>query len=85
MKILLTGGGSAGHVTVNLALIPILLESGWEVVSIGSHDGIERQLLSNLGIKYYGIATGKMRRYFAWRNFSDTFRVLKGIMEASNR
>ena len=83
MKILLTGGGSAGHVTVNLALIPMLIESGWEIVYIGSNDGIERKLLSNLKVKYYGISTGKLRRYFSWRNFSDLFRVLKGIAEAS--
>lgn len=83
MKILLTGGGSAGHVTVNLALIPMLVESGWEAIYIGSHDGIERQLLSNSEVKYYDISTGKLRRYFAWRNFTDVFRILKGIMEAS--
>ena len=82
-KIVLTGGGSAGHVTVNLALIPMLVESGWEVVYAGSKNGIERQLLSNLEVKYYGISTGKLRRYFAWRNFTDIFRVLKGIVEAS--
>ena len=82
-KIVLTGGGSAGHVTVNLALIPMLVESEWEVVYIGSKNGIERQLTSNLEVKYYSISTGKLRRYFAWRNFTDIFRVLKGIMEAS--
>ena len=82
-KIVLTGGGSAGHVTVNLALIPMLVESEWEVVYIGSKNGIERQLTSNLEVKYYGISTGKLRRYFAWRNFTDIFRVLKGIVEAS--
>ena len=83
MKILLTGGGSAGHVTVNLALIPMLIESGWEIIYIGSNDGIERKLLSNQRIKYYGISTGKLRRYFSWGNFTDSFRVLKGIVEAS--
>ena len=81
-KILLTGGGSAGHITVNLALIPMLVESGWEVVYVGSKDGIERQLLSNLEVKYYGISTGKLRRYFDWQNFTDCFRILKGIIEA---
>ena len=83
-KILLTGGGSAGHIIVNLALIPMLLESGWEIIYIGSCNGIERELISNIReVTYYGISTGKLRRYFAKQNFTDFFRVLKGIIEAS--
>jgi UDP-N-acetylglucosamine--N-acetylmuramyl-(pentapeptide) pyrophosphoryl-undecaprenol N-acetylglucosamine transferase len=82
-KILLTGGGSAGHITVNLALIPMLLESGWEVIYIGSFEGIERELIANLpAVIYYPIPTGKLRRYFDWKNFTDVFRVLTGITEA---
>jgi UDP-N-acetylglucosamine--N-acetylmuramyl-(pentapeptide) pyrophosphoryl-undecaprenol N-acetylglucosamine transferase len=82
-KILLTGGGSAGHITVNLALIPMLLESEWEVMYIGSFEGIERELIGNLPeVTYYPISTGKLRRYFDWKNFTDVFRVLTGITEA---
>lgn len=82
-KILLTGGGSAGHITVNLALIPMLIESEWEIIYIGSINGIERELISKIKqVKYYGIATGKLRRYFDWQNFIDLFRVLKGTLEA---
>ena len=83
-KILLTGGGSAGHITVNLALIPMLIDSGWEIVYIGSFEGIERELISSIReVTYYGISTGKLRRYFDRQNFTDLFRVLKGISEAS--
>ncbi|BAZ44570.1 UDP-N-acetylglucosamine--N-acetylmuramyl-(pentapeptide) pyrophosphoryl-undecaprenol N-acetylglucosamine transferase [Chondrocystis sp. NIES-4102] len=82
-KILLTGGGSAGHITVNLALIPMLLEAGWEVIYIGSITGIERELIGSLtNVTYYPIATGKLRRYFDWQNFTDVFRVLTGITDA---
>ncbi len=82
-KILLTGGGSAGHITVNLALIPLLIQSGWEVIYIGSFAGIERELITNFPkVTYYAIPTGKLRRYFDKQNFSDVFRVLKGILEA---
>lgn len=82
-KILLTGGGSAGHITVNLALIPLFVEQGWEVFYIGSFDGIEKELISNIAdITYYGIPTGKLRRYFDWKNFTDLFRVCKGVIEA---
>ncbi|MGF9825890.1 glycosyltransferase, partial [Brevibacillus agri] len=64
-RIVFTGGGSAGHVTVNLALIPRFLQQGWEVAYIGSTTGIERELVSRLdGVRYIGIATGKLRRYF---------------------
>ena len=81
-KILLTGGGTAGHVTPNLALIPSLKEAGYEIRYIGSYNGIERKLIENAGIPYDGISSGKLRRYFDLKNFSDPFRVLKGYGEA---
>jgi UDP-N-acetylglucosamine--N-acetylmuramyl-(pentapeptide) pyrophosphoryl-undecaprenol N-acetylglucosamine transferase len=82
-KIILTGGGSAGHVTVNLALIPKLLEQGWEISYIGSHAGIERELLSKVeNVPYFAISTGKLRRYFDWNNFKDPFKVIKGTLQA---
>lgn len=81
-KILLTGGGTAGHVTPNLALIPRLRLEGYEICYMGSKDGIEKKLVEEMGIPYYGVSTGKLRRYFAWRNFSDPFRVIKGFFEA---
>lgn len=81
-KIILTGGGTAGHVTPNLALLPSLKEAGYEVRYIGSYGGIERKLIENAGIPYDGIASGKLRRYFDLKNFSDPFRVLKGYAQA---
>ena len=81
-KIVLTGGGTAGHVTPNIALIPRLKELGYEIHYIGSYDGIEKKLIEEMGIPYYGISSGKLRRYFDWKNFTDPFRVLKGFGEA---
>ena len=81
-KIVLTGGGTAGHVTPNIALIPTLKERGYEVYYIGSHDGIEKKLISDIGIPYYEISTGKLRRYFSLKNFTDPFRVVKGLSDA---
>ncbi len=81
-KIILTGGGTAGHVTPNLALLPELQERGYEVRYIGSYNGIERKLIENAGIPYDGISSGKLRRYFDLKNFTDPFRVLKGYAEA---
>ncbi len=81
-KIVLTGGGTAGHVTPNIALIPKLQESGFEITYIGSHDGIEKKLITEIGIPYHGISSGKLRRYFDLKNFSDPFRVIKGFEEA---
>lgn len=81
-KVLLTGGGTAGHVTPNIALIPYLKEKGFDIEYIGSYEGIERQLTEPLGIPYTGIATGKMRRYLSAKNVSDIFRVMKGTGEA---
>ncbi len=81
-KIILTGGGTAGHCVPNLALIPTLREKGFEVKYIGSHEGIEKRLVEDAGIPYFGISSGKLRRYFDLKNLSDPFRVLKGFAEA---
>ena len=81
-RIILTGGGTAGHVTPNIALIPTLKELGYDIHYIGSYEGIEKSLMEDIGIPYHGIASGKLRRYFSLRNFTDPFRVLKGFFEA---
>ncbi|MCD7737304.1 MAG: undecaprenyldiphospho-muramoylpentapeptide beta-N-acetylglucosaminyltransferase [Lachnospiraceae bacterium] len=81
-RIILTGGGTAGHVTPNIALIPRLQELGYTIQYIGSYEGIEKKLIEELGIPYSGISSGKLRRYFDLKNFSDPFRVVKGYFEA---
>ena len=81
-RIVLTGGGTAGHVTPNIALLPSLKEAGYEVFYIGSYTGIEKQLIEDLEIPYYGISSGKLRRYKSLKNLSDPFRVLKGYFQA---
>lgn len=81
-RIVLTGGGTAGHVTPNIALIPELKKQGYKIYYIGSRNGIEKKLIQDYGIPYYGISSGKLRRYFDWKNFTDPFRVIKGIFEA---
>ncbi len=81
-KIVLTGGGTAGHVTPNIALMDRLREEGFEIHYVGSKTGIEKELITGLGIPYYGISSGKLRRYFDWKNFTDPFRVIKGYFEA---
>ena len=80
--ILLTGGGTAGHVNPNLALVPSLQQRGWQIAYAGSPSGIERELVQKAGIPFYAISSGKLRRYFAWQNFIDPFKVLKGVAEA---
>ncbi|MCI5700577.1 MAG: undecaprenyldiphospho-muramoylpentapeptide beta-N-acetylglucosaminyltransferase [Lachnospiraceae bacterium] len=80
--IVLTGGGTAGHVTPNIAMLPKLQEMGYKISYIGSYEGMERKLIEELNIPYYGISSGKLRRYFDVKNFTDPFRVLKGFGEA---
>ncbi|MBR0171835.1 MAG: undecaprenyldiphospho-muramoylpentapeptide beta-N-acetylglucosaminyltransferase [Lachnospiraceae bacterium] len=82
LKIVLTGGGTAGHVTPNIALIPHLKERGYDIAYIGTNDGIEKKLLSDFDLRYYGISAGKLRRYFDPKDFSDPFRVIKGYGQA---
>lgn len=82
-RIVLTGGGTAGHVTPNIALLPGLREAGYDIHYIGSYDGIEKKLIEEFDIPYYGISSGKLRRYFDVRNFTDPFKVIKGYREAA--
>ena len=83
-KIVMTGGGTGGHVTPNLALIPRLQADGWEIHYIGAANSIEQQLISAVpGVKFYRVSVGKLRRYFDPKNFSDPFRVIKGVAQAT--
>lgn len=81
-RIILTGGGTAGHVTPNIALLPRLKELQYDIHYIGSYNGIEKELIEQFGIPYHGISSGKLRRYFSVQNFTDPFRVVKGLGEA---
>ena len=81
-RIILTGGGTAGHVTPNIALLPRLKELQYDIHYIGSYHGIEKELIEQFGIPYHGISSGKLRRYFSIQNFTDPFRVIKGLGEA---
>jgi len=81
-RIILTGGGSAGHVTPNLALMPKLKALDYDIHYIGSYAGIEKSLVGDTMIPYHKIASGKLRRYFSWRNFVDPFKILWGFFQA---
>ncbi|MBR3272280.1 MAG: undecaprenyldiphospho-muramoylpentapeptide beta-N-acetylglucosaminyltransferase [Clostridia bacterium] len=83
-KIVLTGGGTAGHVTPNLALIPRLKADGWEIHYIGAANSAEETLISQVeGVRFYAVSVGKLRRYFDLKNFSDPFRVIRGVGQAT--
>ncbi|SET29053.1 undecaprenyldiphospho-muramoylpentapeptide beta-N-acetylglucosaminyltransferase [[Clostridium] polysaccharolyticum] len=81
-RIILTGGGTAGHVTPNIALLPELKEHNYDIHYIGSYEGIEKKLIEEFHIPYHGISSGKLRRYFDPKNFSDPFKVIKGYRQA---
>lgn len=80
--ILFTGGGSAGHVTPNIALITKCLAAGWKVSYAGSKKGIESDIINRIQIPYYAISTGKLRRYFSWRTLIEPIVIMQGIIEA---
>ena len=84
-RIVLTGGGSAGHVTPHLALLPHLLKAGYEVHYIGTENGIEHGMIAQLpGVTYHAVKSGKLRRYFDWKNFTDPFRVIAGAFQSAH-
>lgn len=83
-KIVFTGGGTVGHVTLNLLLIPKFIKEGWQVHYIGDKYGIEYQEIqkSGLDVTFHSVATGKLRRYFSWQNLLDGFKVVWGIFQS---
>lgn len=82
-RIVLTGGGTAGHVTPHLSLIPRLKEMGYEIHYIGTENGIERQMIAKFPeITYHAVKSGKLRRYFSWQNFIDPFKVIWGALQS---
>ena len=83
-RIVLTGGGTAGHVTPHLALLPHLLEEGYEVHYIGTEEGIEHKMMALPGVTYHAVKSGKLRRYFDWKNFTDPFKVLAGAFQSAH-
>jgi len=84
-KIVLTGGGTAGHVTPNIALMPALIEAGYDIEYIGSYKGIEKQLIEAENVPYHAISSGKLRRYMSFKNVSDVFRVIRGLFQANKQ
>lgn len=81
MKIAFTGGGTAGHVTPNLALIEEL-KRDYELIYIGMKNSMEEELISKEGIKFYGINSGKLRRYFDFKNFTDIIKIKLGFFQS---
>ena len=81
-KIILTGGGTAGHVTPNLALIEKLKRNGWQIEYVGSKTRIEKNMIAAVNIAFHSVSTGKLRRYFSWQNFIDPFKIMFGIIQA---
>ncbi|GKU83068.1 undecaprenyldiphospho-muramoylpentapeptide beta-N-acetylglucosaminyltransferase [Niallia sp. NCCP-28] len=81
-KIVFTGGGTAGHVTPNIAIINELNKKDWEIHYIGSKAGIEKELIEKIQIPYHSISSGKLRRYLSVENAKDVFKVLKGCLDA---
>ena len=83
-RIVLTGGGTAGHVTPHLALLPHLKAQGYEIHYIGTKNGIEHSMIGAIdGITYHCVQSGKLRRYFDWKNFTDPFRVIWGAFQSA--
>ena len=84
-KIVLTGGGTLGHVTPHLSLIPHLLQAGYEIHSIGTEKGMEAEKIRSVsGVTYHAVQSGKLRRYFSWQNFIDPFKVIAGAFQSAH-
>ena len=81
-SIIFTGGGTAGHVTPNIALIKELKQQGWNIEYVGSAHGIEKEMIHNLDIPFHAVSSGKLRRYFSFKNLLDPFKIILGIVQS---
>jgi UDP-N-acetylglucosamine--N-acetylmuramyl-(pentapeptide) pyrophosphoryl-undecaprenol N-acetylglucosamine transferase len=81
-SIIFTGGGTAGHVAPNMALIGEFSQKGWEVAYVGSAAGIEKEMIKPLGIPFHTVSSGKLRRYMSFKNFLDPFKIVLGIAQS---
>lgn len=81
-RIVLTGGGTAGHVTPHMALLPYLQQEGYEIHYLGTKNGIEKELMDVPGVTYHNIQSGKLRRYVDLKNLSDPFKVIAGCFQS---
>jgi len=82
MHLLVVGGGSAGHVIPALPVIAAMQAIGAEVSYVGTYSGLEEDLVKDAGVAFYPISAGKLRRYFSWQNFTDLFRIMRGMVQA---
>ena len=81
-KLLVVGGGTAGHVIPALPVIEHCLAAGWQATFVGTHSGLEEGLVKHLPIEFRAIQSGKLRRYWSWQNVTDVLRVLVAILQA---
>lgn len=83
MKILLTGGGTAGHVMPHLALLDDLRKNFKDIIYVGSISGMEKDIIKNQkNIKYFPIETTKFVRKKFWKNLFIPFKLIKGINQS---
>ena len=80
-KIFFTGGGTAGHVTPNIALIRELY-SDFEIGYVGESSSVEEKLISSISVPFFRIKSGKLRRYFSIKNITDPFKVIVGFLQS---
>ena len=80
--VLFTGGGSAGHVVPSLPLIAHFAAAGSKISYVGSEEGPERGLVAPLGVPFFAIRSGKLRRYWSWRNVADVWWICVGVLQA---
>lgn len=83
MKILLTGGGTGGHLVPLLSIISEIKkrDAEAEFLFVGPKSDFNDVLKAD-NIEVREISAGKIRRYFSWENFSDIFRILVGTDQA---
>lgn len=80
-RIAFTGGGTAGHIVPNLALLPYLENTFDDFCYIGSCE-MEERLCKNAGVPFYRVSTAKLARKFTVKNFAIPYKVIKGYGEA---
>lgn len=84
LRLLIAAGGTGGHVLPAVAVIDELRQRQipLEILWIGSHKGVERDIAHSHGIRFSAIQTGKLRRYLSLETVTDMFRLPVGFVQA---
>lgn len=81
--IVFTGGGTGGHIYPGLAIAESFTQKyDCKVIWLGNKEGMDKSIVEQAGLEFFGISSGKFRRAINFKNLTDIFKIIRGYFEA---